>query len=79
MNEQGTESVMNFYRPQTKLREGNVLHVFVRPWRGGVIVPSHNAPLTIPLGPYSPKTTKAGGTHPAEMLSCLILKIQMYL
>ena len=35
MNEQGTESVMNFYRPQTKLREGNVLHVFVRPWRGG--------------------------------------------
>ena len=31
MNEQGTESVMNFYRQQTKLREGNVLHVFVRP------------------------------------------------
>ena len=35
MNEQGTVSVMTFYHPQTKLREGNVLHVFVRPWRGG--------------------------------------------
>ena len=82
MNEQGTESVMNFYRPQTKLREGNVLHVFVRPWRGGgVIVPSHNAPLTIPPGTLlpPPRTTKAGGTHAAEMLSCLILKIKMYL
>ena len=75
-----------FYRPQTKLREGNVFHLFVC-WRGVSHYPSRTRP---PLGPdplagrnmgpdrkwhqyLHPRITKAGPTHPTWMLSCFYM------
>ena len=60
------------------------LHVFVRPGGRGSAFPIYPRTIahetvppmtiptrTVPFGPYPHRTTKAGGTHPNGMLSCL--------
>ena len=74
---------MDWYRPQTKLREGNVFtRVCLFSGRGSTIPPLGP---DLPLGPDFQKehgtrqevtpyplhrTTKAGGLHPTGILSC---------
>ena len=63
---------MHYYRPQTKLREGNVLQVSVIFFTGGVPGPRGvHGPRGVPGGDPPRTATAAGGTHPTGIHSCV--------
>ena len=82
----------HFYRPQTKLRKGNVFtsvsHSVHRGVSASVHAGIHTAPLmqvhspgkNTPLGRYTPPmmVTAADGTHPTGMLSCYRLQTKLW-
>ena len=77
---------INYYRPQTKLREGNVFTPVCHSVQGGVypsmqwakwgcVTGVCNQGGVGPGGCTTPTPTgqQAGGTHPTGMLSCFII------